>query len=104
MVVAEGEQPGDSFRIAQQVKEKTGLESRICILGHVQRGGSPTARDRILATTLGIHAVKALLDGQSGAMVGEVKGEITYTPLREIWEYRKHPNGDLHTLAKLLCS
>lgn len=104
VVVAEGEQPGESFRIAQQVREKTGIESRVCILGHIQRGGSPTARDRILATTLGIHAVQALLDGQSGVMVGEVKGEITYTPLRETWENQKHPNGDLHALAKLLCA
>jgi 6-phosphofructokinase 1 len=104
VVVAEGGQPGESFRIAQQVREKTGIESRVCILGHVQRGGSPTARDRILATTLGIHAVQALLDGQSGVMLGEVNGQITYTPLRETWEKQKHPNGNLHALAELLCA
>jgi len=104
VVVAEGEQPGETFRIAQAVREKTGLESRVCILGHVQRGGTPTALDRILATKLGMHAVLALQDGRSGVMVGEIKGDVTYTPLRDTWETRKPMDINLHSLAQAFCT
>ena len=57
--------PGRSFGLSREVHKNTGIESRVCVLGHVQRGGSPTARDRVLASTLGYIAVKALLDGMS---------------------------------------
>ncbi len=102
VVVAETEQPGYSFSIAQEVKDNIGIESRVCILGHVQRGGPPTARDRVLASTLGCAAVKALLDGKNGYMVGEVNNEIAYTPLRHTWEKKKALNPHLEELAKLL--
>ncbi|MFC1919645.1 6-phosphofructokinase [Chloroflexota bacterium] len=104
VVVTEAEQPGESFNIAQKVKEKAGLESRVCILGHIQRGGCPTARDRVLATRLGFAAVLALLDGRTGQMVGEIKGEIAFTPLRDTWEKDKPLNKDLASLAKSLCA
>jgi len=102
VVVAEAGQPGQSFRIAQEVKEKTGFDSRVCILGHIQRGGSPTARDRVLASKLGAAAVTALLNGKGGHMVGDTNGEITYTPLKDTWEKRKQLNANLVELAKLL--
>ena len=93
-MVAEGEQPGDSFRIADEVRKKARFDSRVVILGHVQRGGSPTARDRVLASKLGVAAVQALLDDKGGNMVGEINREITYTPLKDTWEKRKplHPS------------
>jgi 6-phosphofructokinase 1 len=90
VVVAEGDRPGHTFMIAQEVKDKLKIESRVCILGHVQRGGSPTARDRILASNLGYAAVSALLKCKSGYMVGEVKNEIVYTALADTWEKKKH--------------
>ena len=102
VVVAETEQPGDSFRIAQEVRDKVGFDSRVCILGHIQRGGSPTARDRVLASKLGAAAVQALANGKSGYMVGEIKGEIAYTPLKETWEKRKELPTGLEELAELL--
>lgn len=102
VVVAEGERPGDAFRIARGVKEKLGMESRVCILGHVQRGGSPTARDRVLATKLGVAAVEALLNGQSGYMVGEVGGKLVFTPLRDTWEKTKPLDTDLIEMLKHL--
>jgi 6-phosphofructokinase 1 len=102
VVVAEAEQPGYSFRIAQEVKKNIDIDSRVCILGHVQRGGSPTARDRVLASILGSTAVKALLDGRSGCMVGEVGNEITYTPLHYTWEKSKGLSPHLEELARLL--
>jgi 6-phosphofructokinase 1 len=102
VIVAEGDEAGGAFSIAQQVWERLKLEYRICVLGHVQRGGSPTARDRVLASKLGAAAVDALVKGMSGYMVGEVKGEITFTPLRETWEKRKELDSDLLRLVKVL--
>lgn len=102
VIVAEGDEAGGAFSIAQQVWERLKLEYRICVLGHVQRGGSPTARDRVLASKLGAAAVDALVKGMSGYMVGEVKGEITLTPLREAWEKRKELDSDLLRLVKVL--
>jgi 6-phosphofructokinase 1 len=102
VVVAEGDRPGHTFTIAQEAKDKLKIESRVCILGHVQRGGSPTARDRVLASNLGAAAVSALLKGKSGCMVGEVKNEIVYTPLADTWRKKKTLNPRLEELAKLL--
>jgi 6-phosphofructokinase 1 len=104
VVVAEGDEAGGVFPIAQQVWERLGLEYRICVLGHTQRGGSPTARDRILASRLGAAAVDALVDGKTGYMVGEVKGEITFIPLRETWERRKELDSKSLKLVKVLAA
>ncbi len=103
VVVAESEQPGDSFRIAREVRDKLGLDSRVCILGHLQRGGSPTARDRVLAGKLGVAAVRALVAGKSGYMVGEVNWRVAYTPLRDTWEKKKELNVELVEMRMLLC-
>jgi 6-phosphofructokinase 1 len=102
VIVAEGDEAGGAFSVAQQVWERLKLEYRICVLGHVQRGGSPTARDRILASKLGAAAVDALVKGMSGYMVGELKGEIAFTPLRETWEKTKELDSDLLRLVKVL--
>jgi 6-phosphofructokinase 1 len=102
VIVAEGDEAGGAFSIAQQVWERLKLEYRICVLGHVQRGGSPTARDRVLASKLGAAAVDALVKGMSGYMVGESKGEIAFTPLRETWEKRKELDSELLRLVKVL--
>ena len=104
VVVAEGDEAGGAFRVAQHVGEHLGAEYRICVLGHVQRGGSPTARDRILASKLGAAAIDALLDSKSGYMVGEMKGEITLTPLHETWERRKELDTNLLRLIKILAT
>jgi len=102
VIVAEGDEAGGAFSIAQQVWERLRLEYRICVLGHVQRGGSPTARDRVLASKLGAAAVDALVNGKSGYMVGELKGETALTPLRETWEKRKELDSNLLRLVKVL--
>ena len=104
VIVAEGDEAGGALSIAQQVWERLRMEYRICVLGHVQRGGSPTARDRVLASKLGAAAVDALVDGRSGYMVGELKGEIAFTPLRETWEKRKELDGNSLRLIKVLAS
>jgi 6-phosphofructokinase 1 len=102
LVVAEAEQPGVSFNIAQEVEDKTGFESRVCILGHIQRGGAPTARDRVLASRLGAAAIQALIDGNGGYMIGEINREIAYTPLRDTWEKEKALHVGLTDLLKIL--
>jgi 6-phosphofructokinase 1 len=102
VIVAEGDEAGGAFSIAQQVWERLRLEYRICVLGHVQRGGSPTARDRVLASKLGAAAVDALVKGMSGYMVGELKGEIAFTALKETWEKSKELDSDLLRLVKVL--
>jgi 6-phosphofructokinase 1 len=104
VIVAEGDDVGGVFRVAQQVWERLRLEYRICVLGHIQRGGSPTARDRILASKLGAAAVDALVSGKSGYMVGELKGEIVLTPLNETWEKRKELDNNLLQLVKVLAA
>ena len=104
VIVAEGDDAGGALSIAQQVWERLRIEYRICVLGHVQRGGSPTARDRVLASKLGAAAVDALVDGRSGCMVGELKGDMTLTPLRETWEKRKELDSNSLRLIKVLAS
>ena len=104
VIVAEGDEAGGVFPVAQQVWERLRLDYRVCVLGHIQRGGSPTARDRILASKLGIAAVDALVNGKSSYMVGELKGEITFTPLKETWERRKELDSNLLQLMKVLAT
>lgn len=102
IVVAEGDRPGGAFKVAQEVKTLTGLDSRVCVLGHTQRGGSPTARDRVLATKLSVAAIKALLQGEKAVVVGEVGGQIVHTPLREASERKKPLDHFLVELLKLV--
>lgn len=83
-VVAEGDQSGGAFKVAEKVKQKfPDLEMRVTVLGHIQRGGSPTAMDRIVATRSGIAAVDAILEGQTGVMIGIVNQKIQYVPFEK---------------------
>lgn len=102
VVVAEANQPGKTLRISAEVKNKTGFDSRVCILGHIQRGGAPTARDRVLASRLGIAAVQALADGRGNQMVGEINSEIAYTPLKDTWEKKKRLHSGLSDMISIL--
>ena len=86
VVVAEGDDAGGAFAVAQKCADKlTGLNHRVTTLGHVQRGGPPSMRDRILAARLGDAAVTALLDGDDRIMVGEVHRSVVRTPLERSW-------------------
>jgi len=104
VVVAEGDEAGGVFQVAQQVWERVRLDYRVCVLGHIQRGGSPTARDRILASKLGAAAVDALAEDKSGFMVGELKGEIALTPLEETYTRKKAMDSSLLQLMKVLAT
>jgi 6-phosphofructokinase 1 len=86
IVVAEGDDAGGAFEVARRCSQViSGLDHRVTTLGHVQRGGPPTMRDRILAARLGDAAVTALLDGADRVMVGEVHRDIVRTPLEQAW-------------------
>ncbi len=101
IVVAEGAAEGGAQALAATVKERLGFDHRVSILGHVQRGGSPTAFDRALASRMGRAAVDALLAGQTGMMVGVICGRISLVPLPETWETRKEVDLDLLRVAKI---
>ena len=104
IVVAEGDEEGGALEIARKVRELGGVECRATILGHTQRGGNPTARDRILASELGAAAVGGLLEGELGKMVGRVNGEVVLTPLRETWTKKKPLDQRLYELALTLAA
>lgn len=102
IIVAEGDEEGNAFEIAEKVKDTAGYEYRISVIGHVQRGGSPTARDRILASKLGAAAVEKLVEGKSNIMVGEINNEVVEVPLSTTWEKHKEVNPRLIELARIL--
>lgn len=99
VIVAEGDEVGGAFRVAEQIKGRTGFDVRVSVLGHLQRGGSPTALDRVLASRLGAASVEELIKGSSGKMVGLVANEVRVSELRCAWE--EHKGVDL-ALDKLL--
>jgi 6-phosphofructokinase 1 len=89
LVVAEGDEAGDAYEIAEKIERQSGMKSRVTVLGHVQRGGSPTAADRMLASKLGHAAVKALIDGAAPCMVGVETGRTVRHPLADSWTRKK---------------
>jgi 6-phosphofructokinase 1 len=80
LITAEGQKPGRAYDLADSIRKKSGLDAKVCILGHQQRGGSPTAHDRILASRMGASAVHALLQGKSNIMIGTRGNELIEVP------------------------
>ena len=81
IIVAEGDEAGGAFTIAEQVKKRLpDYDTRVTILGHIQRGGNPSAMDRVNSSRMGFSAVEALLQGKTNVMIGIVDKNITYTP------------------------
>ena len=103
VVVAEGDDQGGAWDIAGKMKERVPeLDIRVTILGHIQRGGSPSSFDRILASTLGHVAVKGLLEGHQGCMAGVINKEIVYTPFEKAIKYHKDINRELLEMSRIL--
>lgn len=103
VVVAEGDETGGALKLCATLeKDLEDYDMKVCILGHVQRGGNPTARDRVLASRLGAHAVQALHDGHSKVMVGVVNGKIKLTPISDTFGKKKQINFDLIKLSNIL--
>ena len=103
IIVAEGDEEGGAFAIAEKVKcDFTNCDIRVSVLGHLQRGGSPTATDRVNASRLGHAAVEALLDDQKSVMVGIANDEIVLVPFRKAIKLHKDVDRNLVELAKIL--
>ena len=102
VVVAEGEEAGGAFTIAEKFKALTGLDYRVTILGHIQRGGAPTAFDRILGTRSGVKAVQTLIDGHKNEMVGVQNMVMTSVPFADIWDKKKSPDLSWLTIANMM--
>lgn len=103
VVVAEGGEQGTAHEIAGKVaKELPDLDIRVSNLGHIQRGGSPTSFDRILASRLGMSAVEGLINGQKNVMVGIINDKITYTSFKLAISKAKPINDDLMRMVNVL--
>jgi 6-phosphofructokinase 1 len=102
IIVGEGGQYEGAVDLATRLKINFNVDAKTTVLGHIQRGGSPTVRDRVLASHLGMAAVDSLLAGHSNVMVGRVYHNITHTPLPETWEKKKKIQNYLYQLAELL--
>jgi len=104
VIVAEGDDAGGAFEIARQVQEKgfEQYEIRVSVLGHIQRGGSPTCMDRMLASRLGMEGVLALRDGVSGVLVGKKCKDIVYTPFEKAIKDKQKLNPLLLDIVELL--
>ena len=98
IIVAEGY--GDSREIASYLSQKSGLETRLSVLGYIQRGGSPTARSRRLAATFGASAIEALLQGEEASIVGLQGNEIKIVQLSETNSHRKEIDLELYRLSR----
>ena len=103
IVVAEGDEAGGAFAVAQRVGKQLNNPYRVVVLGHVQRGGRPTMRDRLVASASGAMAVRALAEGRSGVMIGFQGGHAVEVSLRDVVRNaHPAPNSDLLRLAQEL--
>lgn len=97
IVIAEG--AGNSHEISSTIMEKSGIEARVTVLGHIQRGGTPTAPDRVLASQLGDFAVRQLMSGDSGKACGIINGKLVTTDIDLVVNTKKEFNMDMYELA-----
>jgi 6-phosphofructokinase 1 len=103
IVVAEGDDAGHAIDIAKQLSDISEFkDTRVTVIGHLQRGGSPTAFDRVLASRMGVRAVEALLEGETGKMVGMANQNMVLRPLAEAWECRTQFDPRLLRVAHIL--
>ena len=100
VIVAEG--AASAFAVEMRLKSFAGFETRITVLGHLQRGGDPTVFDRLLATRLAASAVRRLAEGEKGNMVGLIKNEIVSTPFTEVFANKKVLDEKSLALARQL--
>lgn len=103
VIVAEGNKNGDATEIASKIKNlNPEFDTKVTIIGHLQRGGSPSCADRVLASRLGYEAVEALLSGKSGVALGVINDKISYTSFEDAITKSKLLNKDLVKMAEIL--
>jgi len=105
IVVAEGDEFGGADEVAKIIKSRLPQqEVRVCILGHIQRGGSPTCADRLIASRMGYHAVECLMEGRHNVFVGIVNNKMNYTPLNEAVKKKQRISEEWMKIVKILSS
>jgi 6-phosphofructokinase 1 len=104
IIVAEGDQTGGAYNVAEIINKRfPGIyDVKVCVLGHLQRGGSPTCMERVNASRMGHAAVNALLQGKKNVMTGIICNEIAFTPFENAVKHITTIKEDLRTLAKVL--
>jgi len=105
VVVAEGDEFGGGNEIARIVKRRLpNIDTRVAILGHIQRGGSPSGLDRLIASRMGYHAVESLINGRFNVMVGIVNNKLHYTPLDHAIKAKQKLSNQWLKIVKILAS
>lgn len=103
IVVAEGEELGNVYDLAKATQKKfPEFDIRVTVLGHIQRGGSPTCQDRVLASRLGVAAVEAILEGKTNLMAGLRSNKVVYTSIEEAIKKHNEIDEELIKVAKIL--
>ncbi|MCD6069156.1 MAG: pfkA [Bacteroidetes bacterium] len=103
IIVAEGDENGGGYKVAEKVKEKyPNYDVRVSVLGHIQRGGAPTCMERVNASRMGYAAVQALLEGKKNVMVGIVNKEICHTPFSQAIKHIEELNPELLKMMEIL--
>lgn len=103
LVVSEGDDFGDAEDVRKKIAERfPDKDVRSCILGHIQRGGSPTYADRVLASRLGFAAVNALIAGQTQMMAGVINGKVVFTPFEEVVKQNAIISDDMIDMIRVL--
>ncbi|MBD0277521.1 MAG: 6-phosphofructokinase [Bacteroidota bacterium] len=105
IVVAEGDEYGGANEIARILKERLPhAETRVCILGHIQRGGPPSCLDRLIASRMGYHAVECLLMGRHNVFVGILNNKMNYVPLENVGKRKGTISAEWMKIVKILAS
>lgn len=105
IVVAEGDENGGAYKVAEVIKKNCPeFDLRVSILGHIQRGGNPTCMERVNASIIGFNAVKAIMQGHSGEMIGIVDKKIVYTPFEKAVKHHLQLDRELEELLEILGS
>ena len=103
VIVAEGDTIGGAYEIAKRVNEKySGYDTKVAVLGHIQRGGAPSAWDRVLASRLGVSSVEGLMMGRKDEMVGVINDQETFTALEQAVTMKKMLNVEELRMSKIL--
>jgi len=103
VIVSEHDEAGGAFEIAKKVNERFNeYDTRVTVLGHIQRGGNPSARDRILGSRLGMAAVEALMEGKKNVMAGIINDEVVFTPFANATKHHMEINKQMLQLLDIL--
>ena len=103
IIVAEGDESGGAYKVAEMLKKKfPGFDMRVSILGHIQRGGSPSCMERVNASRMGFEAVNALREGKNNSMIGIINNKVVHTPFSKAIKHIQDPHPDLIKMMEIL--